>query len=56
MVIVISNCKECGKKFEINDSEKEFFVSKNLALPKRCKECRKKRKENKQKEENKNNG
>lgn len=33
-------CKQCGKEFELNPSEIEFYQKKNLALPKRCKECR----------------
>ena len=34
-------CKQCGKNFVISDSESDFFKSKGLELPKRCKECRK---------------
>lgn len=37
-------CVQCGRVFEISDSEKHFFESKNLALPKRCRECREKNK------------
>ena len=33
-------CVQCGKSFTISDSELEFFKSKNLSIPKRCKECR----------------
>ena len=33
-------CVQCGKHFTISDSELEFFKSKNLSIPKRCKECR----------------
>ena len=33
-------CVQCGKVFTISDSELEFFKSKNLSIPKRCKECR----------------
>ncbi len=33
-------CKQCGKEFIISDSEIKFFKSRNLNLPKRCKECR----------------
>lgn len=35
-------CKQCGKEFEISNSEIEFYKSKNLSIPKRCKECRNK--------------
>lgn len=37
-------CVQCGKTFEISKSEKQFFESKNLTLPKRCRECREKNK------------
>ncbi len=33
-------CIQCGKEFEITDSEKKFYAKKNMVLPKRCKECR----------------
>ena len=33
-------CVQCGMVFKISDSEKQFFESKNLNLPKRCKQCR----------------
>lgn len=33
-------CKQCGKEFVISDQEIRFFKSKNLNLPKRCKDCR----------------
>ncbi len=33
-------CVQCGKVFSLSDSELEFFKSKNLSIPKRCKECR----------------
>lgn len=33
-------CKQCGKEFTITVSEIKFYKSKNLTLPKRCKECR----------------
>lgn len=34
-------CKQCGKEFELTEGEISFFKSKNLELPKRCKDCRK---------------
>ena len=40
------NCVQCGKEFVLQDSEIEFYNSKNLNLPKRCKECRTKNKSN----------
>lgn len=33
-------CKQCGKEFILSQSEISFYKSKNLNLPKRCKECR----------------
>lgn len=33
-------CKQCGKTFELTDSEINFYKSKNLNIPKRCKQCR----------------
>lgn len=40
-------CKQCGKEFEITDGEAEFYRSKGLNLPKRCKECREENKSGK---------
>lgn len=37
-------CKDCGKEFELKDSEISFYKSKGLELPKRCKACRDKKK------------
>ena len=33
-------CKQCGKEFILTQFEIDFYKSKNLSLPKRCKECR----------------
>lgn len=33
-------CVQCGKKFELTDGEIDFYRSKGLDLPKRCKSCR----------------
>lgn len=33
-------CVQCGKIFTLSDSEIDFYNSKNLNLPKRCKACR----------------
>lgn len=33
-------CKQCGNEFELEQAEIEFYESRNLDLPKRCKECR----------------
>ncbi len=37
-------CKDCGQNFELTDGEIQFYKSKKLSLPKRCKECRGKKK------------
>ena len=39
-------CKDCGKEFELSSGEIQFYKSKNLTLPKRCKDCRNKKNEN----------
>lgn len=41
-------CSDCGKKFELTQGEIDFYASKGLSLPKRCKECREKNKAKKQ--------
>ena len=33
-------CKQCGKEFFLSQSEIDFYKSKNLSIPKRCKGCR----------------
>lgn len=33
-------CVQCGKIFTLSEYEVEFYKSKNLNIPKRCKECR----------------
>lgn len=37
---VTRKCVQCGKIFTLNDSEIDFYNSKNLSLPKRCRTCR----------------
>ena len=39
-------CIDCSSEFIITDSEEQFYKSKNLQIPKRCKACRDKRKNN----------
>lgn len=39
-------CSQCGKQFELSESEKQFYKSKGLELPKRCKSCREANREN----------
>jgi protein-arginine kinase activator protein McsA len=38
-------CRDCGKAFKVSRTERIFFESHNMALPKRCPACRKVRKE-----------
>lgn len=37
-------CSDCGGTFTFTEAEQEFYASKNLNSPKRCKGCRDKRK------------
>lgn len=37
-------CKQCGREFELSESEISFYKGKGLELPKRCKACRDKNK------------
>lgn len=38
-------CKQCGKEFELSESEVSFYKRKGLELPKRCQTCRNQNKE-----------
>ena len=38
-------CKQCGKEFELSESEIGFYKGRGLELPKRCKACREQNKE-----------
>lgn len=37
-------CRDCGASFTFTDGEQEFYASKNLSAPQRCKACRSARK------------
>ena len=37
-------CRDCGQPFTFTDGEQEFYASKNLSAPQRCKDCRNARK------------
>ncbi len=37
-------CRDCGQAFTFTDGEQEFYASKNLSAPQRCKDCRAARK------------
>ena len=37
-------CRDCGQTFVFTDGEQEFYASKQLSAPQRCKDCRAKRK------------
>ena len=38
-------CRDCGNTFTFTDGEQEFYASKNLSAPQRCKDCRANRKQ-----------
>lgn len=38
------NCIDCSAEFMWTESEQEFYASKSLQQPRRCKDCRQKRK------------
>lgn len=38
-VRIYQTCVDCGKKFEITYNQYDFYVNKNLSIPKRCKSC-----------------
>ncbi len=37
-------CKDCGNPFTITSGEQEFFASRDMVNPKRCKPCRRAKK------------
>ncbi len=37
-------CRDCGQNFTFTEGEQQFFASKNLSAPQRCKDCRNARK------------
>ena len=41
----MSVCVECNNDFELNEGEKNFYIQRDLDLPKRCKPCRVSRKQ-----------
>lgn len=43
-------CIQCGKEFELTNSEIGFYKKRKLALPKRCKACREQNKKGNEKE------
>ena len=49
-------CKQCGKEFELGKGEIDFYKSRGLKLPARCKECREKNKAGNNKNENNQTG
>jgi hypothetical protein len=38
-------CIDCFHSFTLKQTERDWFLSKSLTLPKRCKECRAKRRQ-----------
>ncbi len=39
-------CRDCSAEFTFTDGEQEFYASKNLSNPQRCKACRAAKKAN----------
>lgn len=37
-------CRDCGASFTFSAGEQEFYASRNLSAPQRCKDCRNARK------------
>jgi len=37
-------CRDCGNNFTFTEGEQEFYASKDLSEPQRCKDCRSARK------------
>ncbi|HZS08600.1 MAG TPA: zinc-ribbon domain containing protein [Blastocatellia bacterium] len=37
-------CADCRRSFTVTEGEQEFFQSRGMSEPKRCKECRQARK------------
>lgn len=37
-------CRDCGQNFTFTEGEQEFYNSRNLSAPQRCKSCRDARK------------
>jgi len=44
-------CIDCKSPFTFTEGEQEFYTSKDLSAPSRCKECRVRRKQEKTSEE-----
>ena len=49
-------CVQCGKSFTITESEIQFYKSKKLSIPKRCKTCREQNKASKSSSPKNNRG
>ena len=43
-VVATYKCKDCGKLYSITAGEMQFYRSRGLTSPARCKDCRSKRK------------
>lgn len=44
-------CEDCSATFTFTEAEQEFYASKDLSEPKRCKDCRQARKAQRQNRE-----
>ncbi|MDR2426564.1 MAG: zinc-ribbon domain-containing protein [Endomicrobium sp.] len=42
---IVQTCKECHQAFTLDTRDIEWFKSKGLKIPKRCKSCRGKNKQ-----------
>ncbi len=40
MITLKLTCSQCGKEFELSNSEVSYYVTRDMPLPKRCAECR----------------
>lgn len=41
----IIRCCDCGLGFILTSGERQFYLDRNLNLPKRCSQCRRKRRQ-----------
>ena len=48
---MLRTCKQCGKTFNLTQSEIDFYNKKGLQLPKRCESCRNANKKNSSKQQ-----
>lgn len=44
--VVVIECVDCGRAFEVSAEEQAWYKEKGFELPKRCNDCRKERRKN----------